>query len=436
MRVLFVSSGNMIATHLAYLLKKEGNDVKLFVDDRDRRENFKGLLQRINDWRKELPWVGKTGLIVFDDTGYGEVQDTLRKEGYSVFGGCLAGDHLEKNREAAQRIFAECGIKIVPIQECYGVDEAIDFIKKNPDAWVIKQNDDASKSINYIPQFANGSDAIAMLESYRSSLKGPNIRITLQQKIIGIEIATSRFFNGTDWVGPIELNIEHKKLFPDDLGPATSEMGTLAWYDTNENNPLFKATLGRLKPYLQKIEYRGVIDINCIVNENGAYPLEATPRFGSPIVYLQSEMHKTEWGSLLKAVADNKPYSFETRKGFGIVTLVAVPPFPYTKKLPAISPKGLPIYFDKSMNDRDMSHIHFEGVMATEKAGGELEYKIADYQGYVLYVTSVSADIRRARKKIRALIDKIYIPKMFYRNDIGLGFLKRGKRQLELWGYL
>ena len=84
-RVLFVSN-DLIGGNIAYLLKKEGHDVRLFIDDQKRRENFENLVEKTEDWMRELPWVGKDGLIVFDDVGYGKIQDDLRKDGYTVFG--------------------------------------------------------------------------------------------------------------------------------------------------------------------------------------------------------------------------------------------------------------------------------------------------------------------------------------------------------------
>lgn len=436
MRVLFVSSSNVIAAHLAYLMTLEGHEVKLFIDDRDRKEDFKNLVKKTNNWRKELTWVGKgsESLIVFDDIGYGTEQDELRSQGYSVFGGSELADKLESDRHYGHTIFTEAGIKTVPMQNFNSFQSAIDFVKNNRAAWVIKQNGHASKSLNYVGHFDDGRDVINVLENYKENFKGEHT-ITLQQKIKGIEIGAARYFNGTDWVGPIEMNVEHKKFFPGDIGPATSEMGTLAWYEDNENNKLFQETLGKLKPHLQKINFRGDIDINCIVNETGAYPLEATPRFGSPIIYLHAEIHKSPWGEFFKAIADGKSYNLKWKKGYGIVVLLTVPPFPYTKKLKELSPKGLNIYFDSDITEKDFEHIHFEGVALREKSG-EKQYYISDYQGYVLYVTAVERTVRLARKKTHELIKHIYIPKMFYRHDIGVGFIEDTYSKLHEWGYL
>lgn len=437
MKVLFISSSNMIAAHLALLMKQEGHDVKLFIDDINRKENFDGLVEKTDDWQKELKWVGKKedGLIVFDDIGFGKIQDQLRDDGYSVFGGSEAADKLESNRQFAQEIFSECGIRTVPIKDFKDISSAIDFIKKNKGAWVIKQNGHASKSLNYVAHFDDSRDVINQLENYQNNLGGKIRTITLQQKINGVEIGCARYFNGVDWVGPIEMNVEHKKFFPGDMGPSTSEMGTLAWYDKNEGNRLFQETLAKLKPYLKKINFKGNLDINCIVNETGAYPLEATPRLGSPIIYLHVEIHRSPWGEFLKAIADGQDYNLKWKKGYGIVVLLTIPPFPYTKKLREMSPKGINVYFDPVLKEKHFDHVHFEGL-AKKKIGDQEQYYISDYQGYVLYVTAIDRTVKFVRNKIENLAKHIYFPKMFYRHDIGVTFIENTYDKLKWWGYM
>lgn len=435
MNILFISN-DLIGGNVAYLLKKEGHNVKLYIDEKKRRGNFTNLVKKTADWEKELKWVGKgkNGLIVFDDVGYGKIQDDLRKQGYSVFGGCKLGDDLELNRQFGKEIFAHYGIKTVPLINIDSVKDAINFVKRNPGAWVIKQNGHSSKSFNYVGVYDDGRDVIDVLENYEENTKYKHSVISLQERIEGIEIGVGRYFNGEDWMGPIEFNIEHKKLFPGDLGPSTSEMGTLAWYDDDDNNKLFQETLAKIKPYLKEIKFKGDFDINCIVNENGAFPLEATPRFGSPIIHLHSEIHQSPWGEFFKACADGKPYDLKWQKGFGLVTLITVPPFPYSQRYQNTSWKGINIYFDQ-VAEKEMEHIHFEEVSLREDHGKK-QYEISDDRGYILYVTSVGKTVEEAREKSQKIIDGIHIPKMFYRNDIGTKFINEDHEKLKKWGYL
>lgn len=433
MKILFISN-DLIGGNLAYLLKKEGHSVKLYIEDVARRSNLIGLVDHIDDWEAELDWVGKKGLIIFDDVGYGEKQEELRKKGYIVFGGSKFGDKLEQNRSFGQEIFRSVGIKTVPLFDFKNSKEAFQFAQKNKKCWVIKQNNHHySKSLNYIGIFPDGRDVIDTLAQYSKNREFYNERISLQERIFGIEVGIGRYFNGENWVGPIEFNFEHPHFFPGDIGPLTSEMGTLAWYDTNENNRLYKETLGKMHDYLKEIDFRGDFEINFIVNESGAYPLEATARIGSPIIHLHSEIHKSPWGKFLFDIASGKHHPLKWKKGYGIVTVLAVPPFPYaSNSLYKSVLFGSNIYFE-SMTKGDWSHIHFEEVAYDKK---NKQYYISDSRGYVMYVTGIAPTVEGAQKNVRNLINKIIFPKKMYRDDIGSRFKDEYKLLLEKWGYL
>lgn len=434
MRILFVSK-DLSGGDLAYRLKNEGNSVRVFVNDNSQKHNLNGIIEKVSDWKKELDWVGKKGLIVFDYTGYGKIQDELRKDGYSVVGGSEGGDKLEDIRQYGQKIFSACDIKPVPSVCFDDSKEAIKFLRKNKGPWVIKQNGHINKTFNYVGKLEDNGDLISVLKNYNRNNKKECKNIDIQKKIEGVEIGVARYFNGNDWVGPIEINLEHKDLFNGNLGPKTFEMGTLMWYDDNENNKLFQKTLAKLKPFLQKCDFRGDIDINCIVNEKGIHPLEVTARFGFPATQLHSEIHESPWGEFLKAVADGKPYDLKYKKGYGIIVLVATPPFPYEVKSRKLYPEGVDILFRKKMTEEDWKHIHFEEV-SLRKHKKEKQYYISSKTGYVLHVSGTGKTVEEAREKIYKLIDNIVIPKMFYRTDIGEKFMREEERKLREWGWV
>lgn len=425
-------SNDLIAGHLAYLLRTEGHDVRLFIQEEGRRNNFGNLVAKSTDWKVDLAWVGKDGLVVFDDIGFGCEQDRLRAEGYSVFGGSALGDKLEQERVFAQDMFAECGMPAPESHDFPNMQAALRFAEEHRAAWVIKQNGHSSKSINYVGHFDDGRDVLDVLRSYSAEEFEQGDPVTLQRRVDGEEIAVTRYFNGTNWLGPNLINIEHKRFFPGDLGPTTSEMGTLGWYDESDDNPLYRATLHRLKPFLQKANYRGIIDINCIANASGIYPLEATSRPGSPIVHLQTELNATPWSTILLAIARGEPHPIETRSGFAIVVAVTIPPFPYAKKLLGHSQIGTQVYFADSMTDADMAHVHFEEVAWHDE---KRHHYISDDRGYVLYVTGRGDTVEAAREHAYGIIAKMHVPKMMYRNDIGLRFLQRSRSLLQQWGY-
>jgi phosphoribosylamine--glycine ligase len=285
---------------------------------------------------------------------------------------------------------------------------------------------------------SDGSDVLDLLEYYGRSTHDDSSHFILQQQIDGVEIGVGRYFNGRDWLGPVELNIEHKKLFPGGLGPKTYEMGTIMWYDADDDNRLFREVLSPLAPYLKSIDFRGDFEINCIVNEQGAFPLEATSRFGYPAVQLQTEFHHSPWGEFLGAVARGEDYRLEWREGYGIVVLIALPPFPFYQnyELERPLPQGLRIHFREEPDEEEQRHFHPDEVAVQRVGQGREVWRTCSETGYIMHVSGLEATVEAAREQVYRRIDNIVIPKMFYRSDIGLRFLEQDRKLLEKWGYL
>jgi phosphoribosylamine-glycine ligase len=119
----------------------------------------------------------------------------------------------------------------------------------------------------------------------------------------------------------------------------------------------------------------------------------------------------------------------------GVVLLLAAPPFPYAKKLKEMSPKGLTVYLDASLEELDLEHVYFEGVAARVRKG-KREYYVADEQGYIAYVTALEPTVEEARAKTEALAKRVHFPRMFYRNDVGVEFIRSTRERLRGWGYI
>jgi len=215
MNVLVVSL-DLSGADLAYRLQKEGHEVRFFIDEKSQKNNYKRILNIVKDWKKELNWVGMDGLIIFDSVGYGKDQDKLRKKGYSVIGGSELGDKLEHDRQYCKKIFSACNIPVIPSRGFCSIDDAIKYIKKNKGPWVVKQNGHADKIFNYVGNLEDGRDVVDVLMNYYKYENDECSTIDIQKKAVGIEIGVARYFNGNDWVGPIELNIEYKDLYSAD----------------------------------------------------------------------------------------------------------------------------------------------------------------------------------------------------------------------------
>ncbi len=430
MNILFISK-SAAGIDLVRNLQDEGHNVKLFIEDKRVRDCFDFMVKKTTNWKKEIVWA-KGGLIIFDDSGYGKIQDELREKGYNVFGGNEIADKVEFDREYSDHLFQKYHLKTFKTKSFNSIIEAAEFAINHRDQWVIKRNKDNSKFISYVGQDPKGRDVIELLKNYSIIPELNEQPVSLQKKVSGIEVGVGRYFNGNDWVGPIEMNVEHPHLFAGGVGQFTSEMGTVAWY-TEKENKLYKETLAKLEVFLRGIRFKGDIAINCIVNEKNAYALELTPRLGSPILHLQSEIHQSPWGEFMLAIARGEDYKLKYKKGFGVVMTLAVPPFPFGKFFPTEVCHGLSLNLDK-ISKEEMKHLHFEEV--SRRPDKDEHYFISGHDGYVGYTTGIAPTIKGAHKKALDLAKKVQVPKLFYRNDIGLEFEQEGLPKLKKWGWV
>lgn len=209
---------------LAWIVLKEGHEVKYYIKDNSEKEVYDGFVPKINDWEKEIDWAD---VIIFDDAGWGEKAKRLREQGKLVIGGTPYTDRLEDERSFGQEELKALGIPIISHEDFTSFDDAIEYVKKNPGKYVLKPSGEAqsNKGLLYIGMEDDGSDMIQVLGDYKKAWSKNILSFQLQKRISGVEIAVGAFFNGNSFVYPINVNFEHKKLFPGELGPSTGEMG-------------------------------------------------------------------------------------------------------------------------------------------------------------------------------------------------------------------
>lgn len=434
MNILFISD-ILFTGDFVRRLASEGNEIKVYIGDENNKANLENLIPKTDSWEDELGWVGKDGLIIFEDVGFGEEQERLRSEGYTVLGGSLLAEKTELDRVFGQEVLKKYGLNTLPVINFDSHEEAISYIENNQKEWVIKySNGHMTKHLCYIGKDSTGGDVISILKNTALLDLQVGAKISLQEKVNGTEISIARYFNGNDWVGPIEYSLEHTHLFPGNIGPNVDEMGTLAWYDNDEEEPLYKKTLSLLKDFLSEANFRGDYAIDCIVNNEGIFPLEMTARLGSPIIHVQEQLNNSPFAEFLYAVAKGYDYSLDWKKGFGVVVACVTTPFPYPYSSHGDLVKGLPVYISSTATKEDLEGIHFDEIASRDGTYNNLY--ISGTSGSSIYVTGIGKTVEEAREIAYNRISKVSIPKMFYRNDIGADFMGKQLPHLQSLGYL
>jgi phosphoribosylamine--glycine ligase len=208
-KLLFVSYDGLIGD-IAWQVVKEGHEAKLWIKDEDERGIADGFAPKCDDWRREVEWAD---VVVFDDVlGMGAWAQELRKAGKPVVGGTPYTDKLEDDRAFGQAELRAAGVTIIPQENFTSFDDAIEYVRKNPNRYVIKPSGEAQnyKRLLYVGEEEDGRDVVEVLEDYKRAWSRKIKEFQLQRRIMGVEVATGGFFNGHEFVTPICVNFEHK----------------------------------------------------------------------------------------------------------------------------------------------------------------------------------------------------------------------------------
>ncbi len=421
---LFVSWSGLIGD-IAWQIQKEGHNVRYSIDSETEKEISDGFVDKVSHWRDHVDWAD---VIVFDDVlGHGELAADLRKKGKKVIGGTPYTDKLEDDRSYGQEELKKYDIQIIPYQDFTSFDDAIEYVQNNPAPYVIKPSGEAqnTKRLLFVGEEDDGSDVVRMLEAYKKAFSDKIKQFQLQKRVTGVEVAVGAFFNGEEFILPINVNFEHKKLFPGNYGPPTGEMGTAMFW--SGPNKLFNLTLSRMAPKLKEEGFVGYIDLNCIVNHKGVYPLEFTSRFGYPTISIQQESMLTPIGQFFHELANGKKTKLRTRQGFHIGVRLCMPPFPFEDKKTFDSySKNAAVVFKKPNREG----VHIEDV----KQIGD-QWFVTGSVGVILVVCGSGPTMKQAQAQAYNRVKNILIPNVYFRKDIGDRWAEDSDR-LHSWGYL
>lgn len=432
MSKFIVYSENGEILDLAIELSRK-HEVQLCIHEKSEQEIGKGIVTYMKHWWFRM---GQGYTWIFDSCSFGKLQDWLREQGESVFGGCEKGDKLENDRQLNQKWFKGLGYKISPSKNFQDFDKASEFVRSQPGKlFILKQNGDAPKSLNHKGKFKDGSDMLFHLEELKkkwNESEHGKIDFDLMEIVEGLEVGASAFFNGHDWMRDKEgkvvgfLNFEEKKEINGGLGETTGEMGTL-FYGCNEDNRLFRDVVLRpgISEYLSSINFRGVFDINFIRLKDGTIiPLEPTCRPGIPSTSYEFIEALDNPAEVLDAVARGYDIPVTITPGWGMVMVIAAKPYPVESEVPPEdSSLGEKLWIlkdnkpQKDFTPSQLNHIHLENFYKDDEGN----YRVATKNGYLLTVTcSGLSTIAGTRRHLLDYIkENIYISGMKYRTDIG-----------------
>lgn len=422
---LFVSLDGLIGD-IAWRVQEQGNDVKYAItEDPYSQDVTDGIVPKVDEWQAHIDWAD---LIIFDDGfGLGTHAEQLREHGNQVIGGTQYTDRLETDRGFGHSEMEDRDLSVIASRIFDDLSAGIEYVRAHPNPYVIKPCGPTQNfnELLYVGQADDGEDVIQMMERYRDVWHDQIDEFQLQRRKQGVEISVCRFFDGSQFVGPVNYTFEHKRLFPDELGPMTGEMGTSMFW--GQPNTLYKETIAPFESVLGQEGYVGPFDINCIVNAEGIFPLEITPRFGYPQILIQEAAMKTPISTFLFELATTNDPDLAVHDGQQVGFRVCVPPFPaddmdwfeaHTRNLVVrFRGEGIP------------EGIHLEDIKYTDG-----EYRVAGETGEVLVITGRGKTMGSAQQQAYQRAKEVILPNKFFRSDIGDRWYREA-RLLKKWGY-
>jgi phosphoribosylamine--glycine ligase len=417
---------------VAQRMALEGHDVAVHIGEERSKRAGRGILTRVGKWQGA---VRNADLVIADCVGFGRFEDALRQTNKPLLGFCAVLDKAELDRAAGMEMFERAGIDTPETHYYNSPGEAA----KIPDqhgwepGWVIKPHGNKATATTAVVKEPELWD--------QAIEKSPNCPGICQRLVNGIEVSTEGWFNGRDWITPFNHTFEEKRFLAGNLGVNTGCMGNVV-LNAGRGDRLVQATVMKMTPLLRMLDYRGAFDINTIVNEDGAYALEATSRMGYDAVEALLEGLEEPTGEFLLRVADGTARDMPLTADTMVAVRLSIPHWPV--RHPNSDDFGEPI---TGINDQSLKHLWLNDIYRD----GDDEYKTAGADGLLLKATAIgrvergkrSPDGRtykpdytyEARRRVYRTLDRIGIAHKQYRIDIGER-VNNEVAQLKKWGWL
>lgn len=411
----------------AQRLHDEGHEVLLYIDKRYGSYAQKvgdGLVPkttRLDEWLQF--GAAPNAISFFDFTGAGELADRLRRAGRLVLCGGSFCDKLEEDRPGGMDFAARHGIQAPPSYKFSTISAAVKWLERDPKqksgdgGWAWKPNRDLGKDATWLDKGTGGM--LDWLKLVALPEYGDNNTCLLQERIPGVALSTWRWWNGSSWVGPYAATVEEKKFMNGDVGPATGCALNLIWFYPSQSPRIARELKWEslADTFRRKNAPPGLYDINAIVNRQGAWFLEWTPRLGYD-TEPTSQRGISELGEFFAALVHGRDvdrYFDANQIYFGLH--LSVPPYP-TYDCDIKEPRLLKYATNKVIIDGVDGLWRKNFVGAGQSIGPDGRLRLAIDGGYVGVGVSSGSSLKGCCDEVYAYLkDQLVIPNLQYRTD-------------------
>lgn len=337
--------------------------------------------------------------------------DLLEDNGFKAFGPRKFAATLEGSKAFSKKFMTKYNIPTAGYVEVDEYEQAVKALKQFSYPVVVKADGlAAGKGVVICECEEEAIDTLKkmMLEG---ALAGAGSKIVLEEFLTGFECSLLCFTDGESIV-PMVSAKDHKQIYDGNKGPNTGGMGTFSPNPFMPNDMEEVLNEKILKPFMnglkeEKMDYRGVVFIGLMIENNDAKVLEFNVRFGDPetqsiLLRLDSDLFE-----IMNAVANKKLKNINIKwkkEQAGCLVLAS---------------QGYPESYEKGKVITGLSEVK-DDVIIFHAGTSFKDGNIVTSGGRVLNICALGDNLEEIRAKLYEAANIIDFDGKYYRKDIGL----------------
>ncbi|MBR6511189.1 MAG: phosphoribosylamine--glycine ligase [Phascolarctobacterium sp.] len=380
--------------------------VALNLDDLEKVADF------AEDNGIELTVVGPEATLVAG------IADVFKRRGMPVFGPSKAAAQLEGSKAFSKELMAKYDIPTAFFKVCEDIETAKAYVEEKGAPIVVKA--DGLAAGKGVVVAMTKEEALAAIDDMMGDqiFGNAGARVVLEEFMEGEEASLLAFTDGKTVV-PMIAAQDHKRIFDNDEGPNTGGMGTYAPAPVMTDVLRLKATEIVLKPVVAAMAaegtpYQGCLYAGLMINGDSVKVVEFNCRFGDPETQVIMPLLDGDLAEIMLACAT------------GTLDEVEVAWHDKAAVCVVMASGGYPGKYENGKEITGLAEANADEATVVFHAGTKaVDGKVVTAGGRVLGVTSVDKNIRDARDRAYAAVEKVKFDQVFYRKDIAWRALKR-----------
>lgn len=374
-----------------------GENIDIDVD------NIEGLIHFAKKEKIDLTVVGPELPLVMG------IVDRFQEEGLKIFGVNKKCAQLEASKDFAKKFMRKYNIPTANYKTFNELGNALEGIKDFSYPLVIKADGLCAGKGVIICE--NEDEARKVLKDILGNkcFGDEGNKVVIEEFLDGVETSLLCIIT-KDKIIPMESAKDFKKIYEGDEGPNTGGVGCYSpspHYNENIKEKIEKSILPKIRLGLneENMDFRGILFIGLMIQNNEPKVLEFNVRFGDPETEVLIPRLKSDivdiFEKTIDATLEKKDLQWDGKKCMTVVLT--------SRGYPAKYEKGFKISGTDKL-DKDIILFH----NGTKVENGEMFTN----GGRVLSITTLGEDVNDARKSIYENIGKIKFNGVYYRKDI------------------